>query len=251
MTELSRRNLLRAAAVAGGAAGAGAVIAGPARADARGRGKGDRLALVNGRIHTMDGRDRVVSEVLVEDGRFVEVGRNVDTRDARKVDLRGRTVVPGLIEGHVHVVSLATRPGYHTVIENAANIAEIQQMLADRRAGKGFGFVAGTPYRRGSSSRRWAAGTSTCSPNTGCRRSPSSTRRYPTGRSWCSRAAAARRPPTASARRSSRRLRIRSPARWSSARTARSPPACSPAPRSTTCACCRRSRTRSAARWTR
>ena len=145
MTELSRRNLLRAAAVTGGAAGLGAIVARPAGADRRhGRGK-DRLALVNGRIHTMDGLDRIVPEVLVEDGRFVEVGRDVDTRDARKVDLRGRTVVPGLIEGHVHVVSLATRPGYHTVIENAANIAEIQQLLADRRAGKGFGFVAGTP----------------------------------------------------------------------------------------------------------
>ena len=29
------------------------------------------------------------------------------------IDLRGKTVVPGLIESHTHFVSLANRPGYH------------------------------------------------------------------------------------------------------------------------------------------
>ena len=53
-------------------------------------------------------------------------------RDAR-IDLRGRTVVPGLIEPHVHIVSLANRPGYHTPLENTTSIREIQETLAARR----------------------------------------------------------------------------------------------------------------------
>ena len=51
----------------------------------------------------------------------------------RVIDLRGRTVVPGLIEGHIHSVSLANRPGYHTILENTTSIREIQEALAARR----------------------------------------------------------------------------------------------------------------------
>jgi predicted amidohydrolase YtcJ len=134
---VSRRGVLRSGAMVGaaaavtGAATAGPATAGPVRAD----GRRDRLALVNGRIHTMDGRNRVASAVLIDDGVFVDVGRRVDTRDARVIDLRGRTVVPGLVEPHIHSVSLANRPGYHTILENTTSIAEVQAELARRRRG--------------------------------------------------------------------------------------------------------------------
>jgi predicted amidohydrolase YtcJ len=129
---VSRRGVLRSGAVVGAAAAVtGAAVASPARAD----GGTDRLALVNGRIHTMDRRDRVESAVLIEDGVFVDVGRSVDTRGAKVVNLRGRTVVPGLVEPHVHTVSLANRPGYHTILENTTSIAEVQRELARRRRG--------------------------------------------------------------------------------------------------------------------
>ena len=49
------------------------------------------------------------------------------------IDLRGRTVVPGLVEPHIHSVSLANRPGYHTILENTTSIREIQEALAARR----------------------------------------------------------------------------------------------------------------------
>jgi predicted amidohydrolase YtcJ len=98
-------------------------------------GAAQDLNLVNGRIHTLDARNSVVSAVAIRNGRIASVGNNAPARTAntRVIDLRGRTVVPGLIEGHVHIVSLANRPGYHTILENTASIREIQEALAARR----------------------------------------------------------------------------------------------------------------------
>jgi predicted amidohydrolase YtcJ len=98
-------------------------------------GAAQDLNLVNGRIHTLDARNSVVSAVAIRNGRIASVGNNAPPRTAntRVIDLRGRTVVPGLIEGHVHIVSLANRPGYHTILENTTSIREIQEALAARR----------------------------------------------------------------------------------------------------------------------
>jgi predicted amidohydrolase YtcJ len=129
-----------AAAVAGlGAA------AGPAHADGgtpehgrppTARGGPRDLALVNGRILTQDGRGTVASDVLIRDGRFAEVGRNLRTRglDARVIDLGGRTVVPGIIDNHDHIVLMGLRPGFHTPLENAYSIAEALATLKARAA---------------------------------------------------------------------------------------------------------------------
>jgi len=93
------------------------------------------LVLVNGRIHTMDARNTVAKTVSIRNGRFATVGDTAPGRgpNTRVIDLKGRTVVPGVIEGHVHIVSLANRPGYHTILENTTSIREIQEALAARR----------------------------------------------------------------------------------------------------------------------
>src|SRR5687767_16013688 len=58
----------------------------------------ETIALVNGRIHTMDGRSTVARAVTIRNGRFITVGdaapRNIP--NMRTIDLGGRTVVPGL-----------------------------------------------------------------------------------------------------------------------------------------------------------
>jgi predicted amidohydrolase YtcJ len=92
------------------------------------------LNLTNGRIHTFDARNSVVNAVAIRNGRIANVGNSVPrTAGTRVIDLRGRTVVPGLIEAHIHSVSLANRPGYHTILENTNSIREIQEALAARR----------------------------------------------------------------------------------------------------------------------
>lgn len=93
------------------------------------------LLLVNGRIHTLDNRNTIATTVTIRNGRFTAVGttRGVTPPGMKVIDLKGRTVVPGLIEAHIHSVSLGNRPGYHTILENTASIREIQEGLAARR----------------------------------------------------------------------------------------------------------------------
>src|SRR4030095_154437 len=88
----------------------------------------------NGRIFTMDNQNPIVKAVKIRNGRFVAVGTSAANPGPgeRVIDLRGRTVVPGLIESHTHFVSLANRPGYHVAQwELASNLAEV---LADRKS---------------------------------------------------------------------------------------------------------------------
>ena len=93
------------------------------------------IALVNGRIHTIDAADTVVNTVSMRNGRFVAVGGRPPKagHGVRIIDLRGRTVVPGLVEPHIHIVSLGNRPGYHTILENTTSLREVQEALGARR----------------------------------------------------------------------------------------------------------------------
>jgi len=136
MSKFSRRDLFKATL----GAGLGVTLPAGARA-AQGGGSpndndSDDLVLVNGRIHTMDEKNPVVSAVAIRNGRFVAVGSAAHQYGSAKViNLGGRTVVPGLIESHTHFVSLANRPGYHVAQwELASSIAEVLAALATRRA---------------------------------------------------------------------------------------------------------------------
>jgi len=132
----SRRHFLSTSAAAAAAIGAGPganVLS--AQAPAAAAADEVTLALVNGRIHTSDASDTVVNTVVIRNGRLVSVGGAAPAAAAnvRVIDLKGRTVVPGLIEPHIHSVSLGNRPGYHTILENTTSIREVQEALAGRR----------------------------------------------------------------------------------------------------------------------
>jgi predicted amidohydrolase YtcJ len=135
---LSRRDLF----VAGAAAAIGAVAGGQSVSDAQApaptpAAATDELVLVNGRIHTMNAGNTIVNTVTIRNGRFSAVGGAAPRPSAgrRIVDLRGRTVVPGIIDNHNHIVLMGNRPGFHTPLENAASIRDVQETLASRARG--------------------------------------------------------------------------------------------------------------------
>jgi hypothetical protein len=70
------------------------------------------LVLLDGKILTVDDRFGVAAALAVRDGRFIAVGSNQDVRryigsTTRVIDGGGRTVVPGLIDTHVHALDVA------------------------------------------------------------------------------------------------------------------------------------------------
>ncbi len=91
--------------------------------------------LINGKIVTLDEQSRVAEAMTMRDGRIYGVGSAAEMRqfvDAKTnvIDLNGRTVIPGLIDSHIH----ALRGGYTHALEadwaGARTIAEAMQRLA-------------------------------------------------------------------------------------------------------------------------
>jgi hypothetical protein len=67
------------------------------------------LILRNGRFTTLDRGNPIASAVAISDGIFTAVGRDnavmaLAGPDTRVVDLKGRRVLPGLIDNHLHII---------------------------------------------------------------------------------------------------------------------------------------------------
>src|SRR5262245_54258289 len=65
--------------------------------------------LTNGKIITVDERFTIAQAAAVRSGRFVAVGTNQEIAQlagsgTRRIDLRGRAVIPGLIDNHMHLL---------------------------------------------------------------------------------------------------------------------------------------------------
>jgi predicted amidohydrolase YtcJ len=130
---LSRRELLKRAAAGAAVVAAGELAAGPHPANAGAQtSSSDDLLLVNGKF--VDGRGQMATTLTIRNGRIASVGKpGVLAPDARKIDLGGRTVVPGLFDAHVHYTRAGVNPGHEARrVERAFSIAELQEAIAER-----------------------------------------------------------------------------------------------------------------------
>jgi len=68
------------------------------------------VLLTNGRIYTLDTAGTVVDTLVIRDGRVAFAGRRDDVNlpaSEPRLDLGGRAVLPGLVDGHAHLMHLA------------------------------------------------------------------------------------------------------------------------------------------------
>ena len=92
-------------------------------------------AIVNGRIIDGTGGSPLERGVIViEDGRIAAVGRLNDVSlpaEAERIDVGGKTVMPGLVDGHMHVT---TMPGFLDahghLAANLAAVGKLRQCLS-------------------------------------------------------------------------------------------------------------------------
>src|SRR5262245_15135366 len=101
---MRRRNVILALGALGILAGLGAV--------GRAQQPAADLVLTNGKIVTVDDRFSVAQAVAITGDHIVAVGSNQDVTKlagpaTRRIDLRGRTVTPGLIDNHMHLLRAA------------------------------------------------------------------------------------------------------------------------------------------------
>ncbi len=71
------------------------------------------LILTNGKIITVDQRFTIAEAVAVRNERIVAVGTNQEMArlagpNTRKIDLKGKSVIPGLIDNHMHLLRAGT-----------------------------------------------------------------------------------------------------------------------------------------------
>lgn len=91
------------------------------------------LVLINGNIITMSPKQSKAQAVAIRNGRFVAVGTNKQIqlytgRNTERINLNGRTVVPGFIDTHVHGAALGR--GLHQLnMRNVKSIKEIKQKV--------------------------------------------------------------------------------------------------------------------------
>ena len=127
------------------------------------------LLLLNGRVITVDGAERVTQAVAIAGDRILAVGTTAEMErlaapGAQRIDLKGLTVTPGLLDAHAHVSGsgadrlFVVDLSYPAVKSMADVAAAIREKAATLPAGswiQGRGWDEGKLAERRLRSRGW------------------------------------------------------------------------------------------------
>ncbi len=104
------------------------------------------IVLLNGKVLTVDVNDSVYEAVAIKGERIAAVGSSKDIAAlagsrTRRIDLKGRTVTPGMLDTHLHLSLGATNEIYSINLSypNVSNMADVVRLVKQRadRAAKG------------------------------------------------------------------------------------------------------------------
>ena len=92
------------------------------------------LILHNGRFTTLDRANPNATAVAISDGLFQEVGSDAEIMmlagsDTKIVDLKGKRVLPGLIDNHTHVVRGGLNYNMELRWDGVRSLADAMDML--------------------------------------------------------------------------------------------------------------------------
>src|SRR4051812_11040464 len=105
------------------------------------RAQSPETILVNGKIVTVDAQSSTKEALAVRDGKIVAIGTSAQMRKlagpaSRVIDLKGRTVIPGLVDSHLHAIraaeTFATEVnwiGAESLTEALARITEASRVM--------------------------------------------------------------------------------------------------------------------------
>jgi predicted amidohydrolase YtcJ len=97
------------------------------------------LILHNGKIVTVDSSFSIREAIAIQGDRIVDIGKSADIlkqdrgAHTRLIDLHGRTVLPGLIDSHLHALSGGLSE-YRAPLPQLHSFADIQQYLREQAA---------------------------------------------------------------------------------------------------------------------
>ena len=82
-------------------------------------GQSADMVFVNGKIVTLDAKSSIADALAIRDGNIMAVGtsdaiRKLAGSRTQVVDLGGKTVIPGLIDSHIHAIRAALTFGIET-----------------------------------------------------------------------------------------------------------------------------------------
>jgi predicted amidohydrolase YtcJ len=99
-----------------------------------------QLILFHGRILTVDAHDSIAQALAIRDGKIIAIGSDRDilrlaAAATQRIDLRGRTATPGLIDSHAHIADAGVEELYHVHLSDASTVAEVVKRVRAGIAG--------------------------------------------------------------------------------------------------------------------
>ncbi len=94
------------------------------------------LVVLDGKVLTLDAEDTVAQAVAVKDGRFLALGSDAEIAklagpDTRRIQLGGRTVIPGIFDSHVHMLEAGAK--LSTIrLDECASPEEMMERVRER-----------------------------------------------------------------------------------------------------------------------